>query len=422
MNTGFDGNRAYNFLQKINFQRFGGTANEKKAAEIIKNEFKSFGLDARFQEFKIATSYNFHSECRVVKPYHKDIEISHRVISGVTPIEGVEAEFKYIESAGERYCADIKNKIVMMVGRLDRYVYERLKRHGALAVLIPMNYNQDLYTVGYDVDFVKKFGPLPICFISYADALDLMKSNARTLYLKLEDEVDFEGTGVNVIAEIKGTVKPDEEILFVGHYDTVLCNGLYDNAAGTATVLEMARHYQQHHPIRTAKFILFSGEELGLRGSRAFIEKIKNDNDALKRKKMVFNFDLGGTILGRNCVRVTGSDEMYHYIDALNKIEDWDFLIEKDTYSSDNMPFALEGIPSINFFRTSLGLGHALNDTIDHISAEAFEMIGKFAIQLTSGIINAPMLPFKRKISSDIEKKVKHFFDITSPEEPEENE
>lgn len=419
MQSQFNGQRAYDFLNKINFVRLGGTDNEKKAAQIIKSELNEIGLESKFQEFKIATSHGFRSEFKVVGPYEKQIKISHRVLSGTTPSEGIKADFKYIESGGERYCKNIKDKVVMIVGRIDRYVYERLVRHDVKAVLVPVNYNQDLFTVGYDIDFVNKYGHLPICFIGYDDALEMLKSGAKKVYLRLEDQVELEGTGLNVSADIKGTLNTEDEFLFVGHYDTVLCNGIYDNGAGTATLIELARYFNKNKPKRNIKFLFFSGEELGLRGSRAYISELKeSDNNHLKRIKMVFNFDLGGTILGRNCLRVTGSDEMFYYIDAWNKIKDWDFVVENDIYSSDNMPFASEGIPSINFFRSSLGIGHALNDSMEHISPEPFRYIGEFAIELTSGIINASVLPFKSKLSEEIRNKVKHYFDITSPEEP----
>lgn len=420
MNNKFDGQRAYEFIKKINFNRLAGTKNEQKAANIIKEEFESFGLKAEFKKFKMATSHASYTEFKVLEPYEKTITISHRAVSGITPPQGIVTGFKYIESAGEQYCKDIENKVVMVTGRIDRYVCERLNRHKAIAVLVPMNYKQELFTIGYDIDFVTKFGNLPIAYISYDDALEMVKNNVTRVYIKIEDEVDFDAKGTNIISEIKGTLKPEEEILFIGHYDSVLNNGIFDNAAGSATVLEMARYFNNYPPKRTVKFILFSGEEMGLKGSKAYVNELKKNDENLKKIKMVFNFDLGGTILGRNCVRITGDNEIFNYIDAWNKIEDWDFLVEHDIYSSDNMPFGREGIPAINFYRSSLGLGHSLSDTIDHIAPEYFTIVGEFAIKLTSGIINAPILPFKRKVGTEMMKKIKEYFDRSSPEEPDE--
>ena len=73
----------------------------------------------------------------------------------------------------------------MVTVRIDRYVYERLNRRKAIAVLVSMNYKQELYTIRYDIDFVKKFGNLPIAYIGYDDALDMVKNNVSRLYVKI---------------------------------------------------------------------------------------------------------------------------------------------------------------------------------------------------------------------------------------------
>ncbi len=414
----FNGLRAFDFVNKINFQRVAGTDGERKAAEIIQAELQSLGLAVEWQEFDISTSHGSRSVFRVLQPYEKTIEIAYRAISGSLP-EGVTAGFKYIESGGERYCHGIENCVVMTTGRIDRVLYQRLKRHNVVAILVPVNYNAELYRVGFDVDFVKKFGNLPICFIGYQDALEMVKKGAERVFLKIEDSIQMEGKGINIISEIRGSIKPDEVFCFIGHYDSVMSNGIYDNAAGTAMVLEMAHHYAIHQPARTVRFILFSGEELGLRGSKAYIEKLKENPAELKRVKMVFNFDLAGTILGRNGLRITADAEVFHYFNAKNILEDWDFLVEHDIYSSDNMPFGREGIPALNFYRTSMGIGHGWNDTIDHVAAEYFNVMGEFAVKVTSELVNAPVLPFKRQIGEEMRKKILDYFDRASAEEPD---
>jgi len=415
----FSGKKAFEFVKKIDFMRVGGTKGEKDAAEIIKNRFREIGLQAQYHDFPLATSHKFSSKMKILSPYEKEVKITHRIISGATVPEGVVADFKYIDSGGERFCQGIKGKVVMTTGSMDRILYERLTRHGAVAVLIPMEHNKELLGITFNGDYVQKWGKLPVCYIGYNDALEMMKNNVSKVFLKIEDESDLAGTGRNVIAEIKGFYRPDEEFIFCGHYDSTLNHGIYDNAAGTATVLELARYFQAHAPKRTVRFILFSGEELGLRGSRAYVKSLREPGDALKKIRMVFNFDLGGTILGKNCVRVTAGKAIYHYLDAMNKIEDLDLTVEYDIYSSDNMPFCGEGIPAVNFYRQALGLGHSWNDGIENISAESFETLGNFAIRFTTGIINASVLPFKRSIGKDMAKKVKVYLSRFGTEEPE---
>ena len=419
MSSMFSGKRAFELVKKIDFMRVGGTEGEKKAAEIIAMQFQEIGVQSEYHDFPLATSHKFSSKMKILGPYEKEIKITHRAISGGTSPDGLTADFRYIDSGGERFCKDIDGKVVMTTGNLDRILYERLTRHHVAAVIIPMEHNKELLSIPFNGDYIKKWGELPVCYVSYNDALEMMKNKVSKVFLDIVDESDLEGVGRNIIAEIKGFYRPDEEFILCGHYDSTLNHGIYDNAAGTSTVLELARYFKIHPPKRTVRFILFSGEELGLRGSIAYVKSLRESESALKKIKMVFNFDLGGTILGKNCVRVTAGKVIYHYLDALNKIEDLDLTVEHDIYSSDNMPFCGEGIPAVNFYRQALGLGHSWNDTIENISADSFEIIGNFALRFTSGIINASVLPFKRLIGKDMANKVRVYLSRFGAEEPE---
>lgn len=98
----------------------------------------------------------------------------------------------------------------------------------------------------------------------------------------------------NVIAEIRGTEKPDEYVIVGGHLDSWDgATGALDNGTGVATTLEAARLLVAAgaKPKRTIRFMLWGGEEQGLLGSRAWIEQNKAE---LPRISAVLNHD-GGT-------------------------------------------------------------------------------------------------------------------------------
>lgn len=79
----------------------------------------------------------------------------------------------------------------------------------------------------------------------------------------------------NVIAELTGTEKPDELVIVGGHIDSWDgATGSTDNGTGVATTLEAARLLTKAgaKPRRTIRFMLWSGEEQGLLGSRASIK------------------------------------------------------------------------------------------------------------------------------------------------------
>lgn len=100
----------------------------------------------------------------------------------------------------------------------------------------------------------------------------------------------------NVVAEIPGTEKPDEVVIVSGHLDSwdgPGSTGTCDNGTGTMVALEAARLLMQAgaKPKRTIRFILWTGEEQGLLGSRAYVAKHK---DELSKISCVF-VDDGGT-------------------------------------------------------------------------------------------------------------------------------
>ncbi len=92
----------------------------------------------------------------------------------------------------------------------------------------------------------------------------------------------------NVIAEIPGTEKPEEIVIFGGHIDSWDgATGTNDNGTGTATTMEAARLLMAAlektgmQPKRTIRFMLWSGEEQGLFGSKEYIAQHPEENERI---------------------------------------------------------------------------------------------------------------------------------------------
>lgn len=84
----------------------------------------------------------------------------------------------------------------------------------------------------------------------------------------------------NVIADIPGTEHPEQFVVVSGHLDSWDgATGTTDNGTGTATTLEAARILMAigAKPKRTIRFMLWSGEEQGLLGSRAWVQAHKDE-------------------------------------------------------------------------------------------------------------------------------------------------
>ena len=100
----------------------------------------------------------------------------------------------------------------------------------------------------------------------------------------------------NVCFAVEGTTHPDEYVILTAHYDhlgcmgdSVIFYGAHDNASGTCAVMDFARHYAQKPPRYTTIFLLFSGEESGLKGSKYFVDHSLVPFDKVK---MVVNIDM----------------------------------------------------------------------------------------------------------------------------------
>jgi hypothetical protein len=93
--------------------------------------------------------------------------------------------------------------------------------------------------------------------------------------------------GFNVVAELRGTTRPDEIIVIGAHYDAELNTpGADDNASGVAAMLELARRFAGVPMDRTVRWVGFTNEESsnshgGVMGSFAYARAAKNRNESV---------------------------------------------------------------------------------------------------------------------------------------------
>lgn len=132
----------------------------------------------------------------------------------------------------------------------------------------------------------------------------------------------------NTVAEIPGTEKPDEYVIVSAHLDSWNgpgSQGTTDNGTGSSVTLEAARLLMAAHakPKRTIKFILWTGEEQGLLGSKEWVKQ----NEALWPKISAVFVDDGGTNYegGLKC-----TDEMAPMLAAATAPVNRQFIDTKD--------------------------------------------------------------------------------------------
>ncbi|MAW60347.1 MAG: hypothetical protein CMJ94_05875 [Planctomycetes bacterium] len=196
----------------------------------------------------------------------------------------------------------------------------------------------------------------------------------------------------NVIAEIPG--ETDELVIVGGHIDSWDgARGAQDNGTGTSTTLEAARLLAASgvRPKRTIRFMLWSGEEQGLLGSRAYIEQ---NPEELDRISCVLVHD-GGTNACAGIYATPGMMPMFeevfgpiveHFAD--HEDEDLRFRLRPlerlpRGIGSDHDAYLTAPTPVPGFFwdqrgQTSYGfIHHTQNDTIEHVRPDYQEFTSR---------------------------------------------
>ena len=105
-------------------------------------------------------------------------------------------------------------------------------------------------------------------------------------------------TTKNLILTKTGTKYPNIFVIVCGHYDTIAGPGVNDNGSGTSVILEMARILEDVPTEYSIKFINFTGEEQGLRGSQNYVNTVVNATNPKMNIKVVFNIDQVGGVAG----------------------------------------------------------------------------------------------------------------------------
>jgi carboxypeptidase Q len=153
----------------------------------------------------------------------------------------------------------------------------------------------------------------------------------------------------NTVAEITGSEKPDEVVIIGAHLDSWdLGEGATDNGTGSAAVLEAARALKALgvKPQRTIRFVLFTGEEQGLNGSKAYVEQHKAE---LAKISGVLVHDSGtGKVLTIGLMGNYGLREtMDHILYPLARAKEVGLAeptLRKED-GSDHIPFDEAGVP-----------------------------------------------------------------------------
>ena len=398
-------------MKALDFIRLSTTEGERKAAEIIAGKIREAGGEPELQVFK-APHYEIEEvSFEVTEPFRKKYTVTGYGFSGNDAADGIEAEFAYVENAEPIDLTDARGKIVLISGGISPDTMKRLVEAGVKGFVSPSGL---WYDRASQTDLEERMfrpmhlenGKVPGVAMRSSDCISLVKSGAKKVRLTLR-QTEGEGDSQNVIAEIKGKKHPDQVVTFTAHYDSVVfSHGAYDNAAGSAVLLELYRYFTENVPDRTARFIWCGSEERGLLGSKAYIaaNEGKLDNVLLS-----INVDLAGSVLGRDTAIVLADKSLLHYIEFMYKKTGFPMSARYDTYSSDCIPFADAGIPAVNFVRFANGgsaVCHNRYDLLSQMDGRSLARTASFVAAFAGDMMNSVLFPVERVIPDDMKEKI----------------
>lgn len=220
-----------------------------------------------------------------------------------------------------------------------------------------------------------------------------------------------EGTAHNAVAFLDN--KADKTIIIGAHFDHLglgengssldanpkgkIHNGADDNASGVAGVLELARYFSKNQISEKSNFlfICFSGEELGLYGSKYFTEHPSID---LTKVNYMINMDMIGRLNPTTkSVSVSGSGTSPVWETLLKNMSGTQLNIKTDSAGigpSDHSSFYLKNIPVLHFFTGSHSDYHKPSDDWDKINYAGEKEVLDLIIAVIEKLDNEPQLAF----------------------------
>lgn len=309
------------YLTDIIGARLTGTEALQRASEWTAERFRAYGLsNVHLEAWSIAHSWKRGvARARVVSPTSQPLAAE---AAGWSPDTAgtVRGRLVYISARKvedlEQYRGKLRDTIVITTEpttrqrveerpvqpreprpepdfeALRRFAAERdafFKEEGVLGLLRDSDKSFGLFQMSTSTRTFEPT-PLPTAYLSPEsyDLLWRLLQNEKEVELELTLEGNKFSDGpvevYNTVAELAGSEKPEEVVILGAHLDSWdLATGATDDGTGVTAVMEAARALVKLglRPKRTIRFVLFTGEEQGLHGSREYVESHKEELDKI---------------------------------------------------------------------------------------------------------------------------------------------
>lgn len=374
--------------------RLSGSESLENSIDWIVSEMKKDGLDnIHTQDVMVPHWIRGEEYATLLSPRKKDLPMLGLGGSVGTPGEGIEAEVLVVSSFEDlqEKADQAKGKIVLYdvpftsYGETVRYRISgavEAAKVGAVASLIrsvgPYSMKTPHTGTSRYEDGVKK---IPHAAITLEDSglLHRMQNRGETIRVKLYMEAKTlpDVKSRNIVAEIRGSEKPEEIVVFGGHIDSWdVGQGVMDDAGGCFAAWEALLLMKKLglRPKRTIRVVMWTNEENGLRGARKYREIVKN-NGSLENHVLAIESDSG--VFEPRGFGFSGSDEAYEILKQVGALLEpiGSGQVTKGGGGADIGPLMREGVPGMGLRVDGsryFWYHHTPADTIDKLNAEDY--------------------------------------------------
>lgn len=230
------------------------------------------------------------------------------------------------------------------------------------------------------------------------------------------DDAPIAGTGHNVVAYLDNGA--ENTVVVGGHYDHLgwgdvggslhahekaIHNGADDNASGIAAMLRMAEILAERKVgiQNNYLFIAFSGEELGLFGSKFFVN---NPTIPLKSINYMLNMDMVGRLNKERVLAINAVGTSPVWNDLLPNIKRGRLNIkttESGIGPSDHTSFYLKDIPVLHFFTGQHRQYHKPEDDVPLINFPGIYDVSEYLMAIIEGLDNKGKIAFTKTKQSE---------------------
>jgi carboxypeptidase Q len=415
--------------------RLTGSPAYVRSTEWAAGKFRSYGIEnVRLEPFKIDAVWQRGTATgAMLAPLPRPLNVASIGWGPSTPAGGVQGPVVMVADVAREVLrsreAELPGKIVFLdTAKIyaDGYgkaipkmqaAWLTFKKVGVLAVIVP-DREQNNVLNAHGAMWGAKLLPLPGAEVGMEDSKMIQRDLERgpvTIQLTIDNKTSGEMTVNNVVAEIRGSERPDEWILIGAHLDSWdFGTGAQDNGTGAISVLEIGRALMElgKAPRRSVRLALWGGEEEGLLGSYAYSQTHK---DELDKCVAVLNTDNGAghpkgwKVEGREDLKKA----MQPWSDGLLKDLNGGDLSLDTTYDTDHGPFLLQGIPALDLWVDEshyFEIHHKSSDTLDKVDSLDFKG-GEVIVAVTAYAIAQSETPIAAHIDheavSEIIKKAK---------------